>query len=211
ILHGYQWLHADQIRLAAREKDLGDCDFQVGNNVWMKPSNNRFTSRWQEGRVSRVLSRNNAEVDRVPRHMLDIRHLFADQEESSGDEDDAVLSEESPESAVVPQPRRSNRVRQPPVWHQIYQIRSGDQEGMWLEGEKTSLEKIITAEGLKKEKILLKDSSSEVSSSQLPQEMPASLGKQSALSPVAALEELIGALGTLPPSTEEVIAKLKTQ
>lgn len=30
-------------------------------------------------------------------------------------------------------------------------------------------------------------------------------------SPVAALDELIAALGKLPPSTEEVIAKLKNQ
>ena len=30
-------------------------------------------------------------------------------------------------------------------------------------------------------------------------------------SPVAALNELIAALGSLPPSTEEVIAKLKNQ
>ncbi|KAK7068838.1 hypothetical protein SK128_011371 [Halocaridina rubra] len=111
-----------EIRPAASEEELEDCDFRVGDNMWVKLSNNRCPFRWQEGRVSWVESRNNVEVDGVPRHVLDIRHLFADQEESNGDEDDAVMSEESPESAVMTQPRRSNRVRWPLVWHQIYQM-----------------------------------------------------------------------------------------
>ncbi|KAK7083226.1 hypothetical protein SK128_007608 [Halocaridina rubra] len=36
----YQWHHPDQIRPAACEEKLGDCDFRVGNNAWVKPSNN---------------------------------------------------------------------------------------------------------------------------------------------------------------------------
>ncbi|KAK7086580.1 hypothetical protein SK128_017774 [Halocaridina rubra] len=57
----------------------------------------------------KVVLRKNVEVDGVPRYVLDISHLCVDQEESSGDEDDAVLSEELPKLAVTPQPRRSNR------------------------------------------------------------------------------------------------------
>lgn len=82
-----------------------------------------------------------------------------------------------------------------------------------LEGEKASLERIIQNE-LKKKKSIEKTKEEsprspeeKMSSSPEPPPTPEPTSK----SPTASLDQLIKALGHLPPSAEEIIAKLKSQ
>lgn len=81
-----------------------------------------------------------------------------------------------------------------------------------LEGEKASLEKIFQSDLVKRKKTpddnhISEGSSDELKSKKSSEQAPV----QSTKSPMEALDELIIALGQLPPSTEEVIAKLKSQ
>lgn len=81
-----------------------------------------------------------------------------------------------------------------------------------LEGEKASLEKIVLESQRWQKKRSDSDRTSESSVLEPKREMPKDETAESgSKSPVAALDELIAALGKLPPSTEEVIAKLKNQ
>lgn len=81
-----------------------------------------------------------------------------------------------------------------------------------LEGEKASLEKIVLESQRWQKKRSDSDRTSESSVLEPKREMPKDeMAESGSKSPVAALDELIAALGKLPPSTEEVIAKLKNQ
>ena len=62
------------------EAEKGDSGYQVGESVVVKPVNRRCTSRWTEGVVTGIVSRNNVEVDGMPRHVLDIRHLVGEED-----------------------------------------------------------------------------------------------------------------------------------
>lgn len=76
-----------------------------------------------------------------------------------------------------------------------------------LEGEKASLERIIQNE-LKKKKLSEKEESPKSPEETVsPEPVPEPVSK----STTAALDQLIKALGHLPPSAEEIIAKLKNQ
>ncbi|XP_064105190.1 LOW QUALITY PROTEIN: centrosomal protein of 290 kDa-like [Macrobrachium nipponense] len=79
-----------------------------------------------------------------------------------------------------------------------------------LEGEKSSLERILAEDRAKKKVTRESETSYEemFSDDKKPVE---SKSEPIVKSPIAALDELIAALGSLPPSTEEVIAKLKNQ
>ena len=57
--------------------------FQVGDKVWVKPGVGRCTTRWVRGTVTGENSRNNVEINGVPRHVLDIRRV--------GDEADDIV------------------------------------------------------------------------------------------------------------------------
>ena len=61
--------------LEGDEAEEKGSEYQVGDNVVVKPVNKRCTSRWVEGVVTGIVSRSNVEVDGVPRHVLDIRRL----------------------------------------------------------------------------------------------------------------------------------------
>ena len=104
-----------------------------------KPVNKRCTSRWTEGVVTGIVSRNNVEVDGVPRHVLDIRRLVNNEGEEGRATSDTPSNlsssrgatgadetglrmfredeeEDQPrENVEVVRPRRSARVRCPPV------------------------------------------------------------------------------------------------
>ena len=99
-------------------------DFKVGNQVWVKPGNARCTTRWKKGQVTDINSINNVSVDGMPRHVLDIRHIVNDDEETSDDEraSDGEESEEYLEAQeeLIEVPRRSGRVRRPPLYLQDY-------------------------------------------------------------------------------------------
>ena len=61
-------------------------EFVVGDEVWVKPSGARFIIPWKPGVVTGVNFKYNVEIDRVPRHVHDIRgrlvNNFDEREES---------------------------------------------------------------------------------------------------------------------------------
>ncbi|XP_066957218.1 LOW QUALITY PROTEIN: centrosomal protein of 290 kDa-like [Macrobrachium rosenbergii] len=79
-----------------------------------------------------------------------------------------------------------------------------------LEGEKSSLERILAEDRAKKK--VTRESETSYEEIFCDDKKPVELKSEPVVkSPMAALDELIAALGSLPPSTEEVIAKLKNQ
>ena len=82
----------------------------VGEEVWVKPPDAKCTSQWNRGRVTKVTSANNIEVDHMPRHILDVR---------AAGNPDAVRREQSQSPAECRYPLRH---RQAPVWHRDYDL-----------------------------------------------------------------------------------------
>ncbi|XP_063883393.1 centrosomal protein of 290 kDa-like [Scylla paramamosain] len=76
-----------------------------------------------------------------------------------------------------------------------------------LEGEKASLERVIQNELMRKKPPEKEETPRSSPEGVYPHPMP----EPASRSPTAALDQLIKALGDLPPSTEEIIAKLKSQ
>jgi transposase InsO family protein/ribonuclease HI len=68
----YGWRHPS---LQPPQPDNENAIFEVGDHVWVKPPDGRCTSRWTSGVVSKVTSRNNIEINGVPRHVLDLRRI----------------------------------------------------------------------------------------------------------------------------------------
>ena len=84
MVHSYKWRHPMRQNEVRASDGGGWC---VGDRVLVKPKDALCTSRWRIGRVSKVVSTNNVEVDGVPRHVLDIRSapLEAGDETRNGD------------------------------------------------------------------------------------------------------------------------------
>ena len=53
------------------------CEFAVGDEVWNKPPRARCTTNWKPGVVTGIVSKYNAEIDRVHRHVRDISKKLA--------------------------------------------------------------------------------------------------------------------------------------
>ena len=49
------------------------CRYDVGDEVWKRPANNRCDMQYEMGTVTRVVSEQTVEVDGVPRHVKDLR------------------------------------------------------------------------------------------------------------------------------------------
>lgn len=124
-LFKYQWRHP-LIKKEFREEDSGI--WRIGDEVWVKPPGARCTTRWDRGKITGVTSRNNIEVNGMPRHVLDIRRVFDesdDETSSTRSEEESDVSEVSTENGsrdfeaeVVP--RRSTREKRRPVWLNDY-------------------------------------------------------------------------------------------
>ncbi|GAB1602697.1 hypothetical protein Ahia01_000549600 [Argonauta hians] len=129
-VYGYAWRHPD-VPPPEPETDEGEPAVTVGEEVWVKPPSVRCTSQWGRGIVTGVNSANNISVDGVPRHILDIRRLFRQDNDVAGDqcgeEPGADLSESEGQGATVTKaaPRRSGRIRSQPVWHRDYEMTEG--------------------------------------------------------------------------------------
>ncbi|XP_071534786.1 centrosomal protein of 290 kDa-like isoform X2 [Panulirus ornatus] len=96
--------------------------------------------------------------------------------------------------------------------HLLSQVEALKERCLRLEGEKASLEKIFKSDLVKRKKSpdiekISEGSSDEPESKKTSEQTPV----QSTKSPMEALDELIISLGQLPPSAEEIIAKLKSQ
>ncbi len=50
-----------------------DSPYDVGDTVWVKPSENRCDTKYKLGTVTRVVSEQTMEVDGMPRHVRDLR------------------------------------------------------------------------------------------------------------------------------------------
>lgn len=124
MVHGYSWRHPEVVRARDEREELIDHPYRVGDGVLVKPPDGRCSSHWSRGRVSRLVSANNVEVDGVPRHVLDIRRLFV--EEDDDDDDGEAGATDAPHEQAPPEMphelRRPTRARRPPVWHQDYEM-----------------------------------------------------------------------------------------
>lgn len=115
VLHQYEWRHPKVMRLVNDVLDVHE--FTIGDDVWVKPPNGSSVSQWSRGRITDVNSVNNVEVDGTPRHVLDIRHLFVED-----DDDDSRTSGDSEVEVVNSPLRGSGRVRRTPAWHRDYEM-----------------------------------------------------------------------------------------
>ena len=90
-----------------------DCDHsttvEIGDEVWIRPGPACCTTQCDKGTVTRINSKQNLEVDGMPRHVLDIRPVVSRNEEPTLQVDDARRDE-------VVERRYSGRDRRPPIW-----------------------------------------------------------------------------------------------
>ena len=73
------------------EHERASSEFVVGDEVWVKPPGARCTTPWKPGVVTGVNSKYNVEIDRVPRHVRDIRRRLANNFDERGEQ--GVVSE----------------------------------------------------------------------------------------------------------------------
>jgi ribonuclease HI len=103
---------------------------KMGEEVWVKPSNAKCTTRWKKGTVTGINSDNNVIVDNVPRHILDIRDIVTEEAPETGtNETEApeTVTNDDTDEVHEPQVRRyPNRVRRPPVWMRDYETEFSD-------------------------------------------------------------------------------------
>ena len=132
----YEWRHP--CMKTKDEDEMKTSTIAVGQEVWVKPPNARCTTKWTKGRVTRVNSASNIEVNYMPRHILDIRPIEVkdettnqgeqeEDEEETADEMDSVEIQPARRESVrekreverysaVPK-RTSGRMRQVPDWY----------------------------------------------------------------------------------------------
>ena len=67
--HRWKWLHDKE---GSREP-AKECHLKIGDVVFVKPVDRRCTSRWQEGKVTKIISPWNVEINGMPRHIKDVR------------------------------------------------------------------------------------------------------------------------------------------
>ena len=67
--------------------------YRIEEKVWVKPPSGTCTTRWTQGKITGLTSSNTVSVDGVPRHVLDLRRVFEED-----DELDAAVPEEVRES-----------------------------------------------------------------------------------------------------------------
>lgn len=69
--------------MVTSHEESSECSLKVGDEVYVKPNNVKCTGQWDRGRVSKVNSRHNVEVDGVPYH---INHIRKYNMKNNGDE-----------------------------------------------------------------------------------------------------------------------------
>ena len=67
-----------QLDRPSGQREVRRCGpFEVGDAVWVKPPRARCVDPWREGRVTKINSERNIEVDGMPRHPKDLRRRSA--------------------------------------------------------------------------------------------------------------------------------------
>ena len=84
-LFTYEWRHPGNV--AIQDNPEMNSRIEVGEEVWVKPPNARCTTKWKKGRVTQINSRNNVEINGMPRHVLDIRPVINEESEQVGDDE----------------------------------------------------------------------------------------------------------------------------
>jgi len=138
----YKWRVLGLDAAPATETCEADNGFRVGDSVWVRPENNRCTTRYERGRVTKIVSEQAVEVNGFPRHVRDVRlasavddHVeFIDPPSVSGDEhnfdpalwdrrsesgDESESEETGPEEEGPPFARRSTRDTSLPDWYGV--------------------------------------------------------------------------------------------
>ena len=90
--------------------------FKLSDKVWVKPPDNRCDSQYKVGRNTGIISEQTVEVDKICRHICDLRHVRVDNDSNEDPEDDkeqyVVLPED--ETNKMPMLRRSIQERKAP-------------------------------------------------------------------------------------------------
>ena len=84
-LFTYEWRHPGNV--AIQDSPQMDLRIEVGEEVWVKPPNARCTTKWKKGRVTKINSRNNVEINGMPRHILDLRPATNEKSEQAVDDE----------------------------------------------------------------------------------------------------------------------------
>ena len=97
-LISYKWRNPFLERSTGmRNVDNHECtgsEFDVGDEVWVKPPGARCTTPWKPGVVTGVNSKYNVEIDGVTRHVRDMRKRLANNFDERGEQ--GVVSEPQP-------------------------------------------------------------------------------------------------------------------
>ena len=109
-LFTYDWRLPGQPAETSSRQQCEGPRVQIGEEVWVKPGSARCTTHWTRGEVTGINSSNNIEVDGMARHVLDLRRVVEESNESS-DEEDAGAPRE---------PRYPQRDRNAPQWMRDY-------------------------------------------------------------------------------------------
>jgi hypothetical protein len=71
-----QWRHPESSRVTVE-------DYEVGDEVFVKPGDARCTTKWPKGHVTAIGEGVQVEVDGTPRHVADIRQVPNNNDESN--------------------------------------------------------------------------------------------------------------------------------
>ena len=115
-VHSYEWRHP-MLQPNIEKMDSSPVEVRVGEEVWVKPPDARCTSHWTKGVITNINSACNVEVNRMPRHILDIRRVIPSSIPESSSADDSTSPSEVPSEDVRRYPQRD---RHPPQWMSDY-------------------------------------------------------------------------------------------
>lgn len=119
-LYSYKWRHPF-VKFSRETPKLDGLRYSVGDDVLVKPPGAKCTSTWKRGRVTKINSSNNIEVNGIPRHPLDIRRVFRESLDETSEETSDDDEEPEEQYASEPEARRtSSRSRRPPRWLDDY-------------------------------------------------------------------------------------------
>ena len=78
--------------------------FKLGDKVWVQPPDSRCDSQYKVGRITGIISEQTVEVDKMCRHIRDLRHVRVDNDSNEDLEDDEELYVVLPEDETNKMP-----------------------------------------------------------------------------------------------------------
>ena len=89
------------------------CPYTVGQTVFVKPADARCTTCWRTGTITHIHSSRKVDVDRMPRHIRDVRPVEMDGSSDSSTEEEEILPKEN-NTEEMNERRYPSRDRRPP-------------------------------------------------------------------------------------------------